>query len=125
MSSRRHRRVVIVVTVVLAVGFGIFAAFDAMPSWQVSGSDQISTLPANDQATLAATDRRVARAHATTSVAPPLGLTSATLAGAAALIAVAIALFLPHPRHPFGRIRRFLAWTLRSPPAERALRPAG
>ena len=113
--SRPTRRIVVVVAALAAVGFGLWAAVDAAPTWQWNRTDQISTLQASDQATVATPERRVTRAHVTTSIEPLLGLTFGA-ADLATLLVLTVTVVLPQLVRRRARIEQYLAWALRSPP---------
>ena len=113
--SRPSRRIVVVVAALATMGFGLFAAIDAAPRWQWNRADQISTLQASDQATIATPERRVTRAHPATSIEPLLGHAFGA-ADLAALLVFAVTALLPRAVRRRARIEQYLAWALRSPP---------
>lgn len=117
MSRRPAHPVWVAVAALFMAGLGLFGATRALPSWSQERDDEISTIRADDQATVATPDRRVTRAAPVTAVADRgLGAAAGAVTALAALALAAGTVLRTEAPSPRRRAGRF-GWTRRAPPA--------
>ena len=72
VTARRIYRALVVLTALITVALGLFAALRSAPVAQWEQSDTVSALQPQDQSAVLAPDRRVRLSHSITPVDPPM-----------------------------------------------------
>jgi hypothetical protein len=114
--TRRIYRFLVVLTALLTVALGLFAAISRAPAALGQRTDTVSAIQPHDQSAVIAPERRVTRVGSLNPVDPPVTVLVGGLAGLVALVAVATGRLAPEVDRIARRGARSLAWSLRGPP---------